>query len=54
MSALHAWSGRTIESISKNLASKKRQLERISKGTDERSRRDSKRLGVEIDELLEK
>jgi hypothetical protein len=54
MESLHAWSGCTIGSVSKQLEKKRRELERVYARGDTNSRNAAKKLSAEIDELLEK
>jgi hypothetical protein len=54
MGSLHAWSGRTIGSVTKQIEKKRKDLERVSSRVDQNSRWQARKISAELDELLEK
>jgi hypothetical protein len=54
MQCLHAWSERTIGSISKQLERKRKELDTVYARTNENNKKTARKLSAEIDELLGK
>ncbi|KAK1630226.1 hypothetical protein QYE76_004541 [Lolium multiflorum] len=54
MDSLHAWSGRTIGNVSKQINHKRKKLENLETRSDANSRKAARKVSKELDELLMK